>query len=458
VRPRLTQLRELSGRISLRTRLTVLAAGAAALVLTVTALLLYDGLFSAIDDAVTAELQIRSEDLAAEIRAGDEPTVTGALVTQVLTPAGTVLVPDGDPPILEPAELPTSRSEIVIDRPVAGVGDAARILITRVPAPEGGQRVVAVAGSTRPIREARQRLVVVLGITGPAMVSAVAAMAWLLTGAALRPVARMTRGAATLSLRDTDNQLPQPPGDDEIADLGRTLNGMLSRIASTVAHERAFIDDASHELRTPLAVLRSELELVRMDVARGTDQASTIAALDSALEETDRLVALANRLLVLARADAGQLTGDAEQVLVSEAVQRVSGRLSLGERLETDLADATVWGDPTAIDQILSNLLSNAARWARARVRVDATTDDGWTTIRVADDGPGFDDALLDRAFERFSRAGPARASETGGAGLGLSIVWAATTALGGRATATNGPPLGGASVTIALPARPSAT
>jgi signal transduction histidine kinase len=456
VRPRLTRLADAQGRVSLRARLTVLAGAAAAIVLTATALLLYDGLFSAIDDAVTTELRIRSEDLAAELRGDADPATTRGLVTQILSDRGEVLSPAGEPPIVEQGELPDGRAEVVVNRPVVGIGDAARILISRVPARDETDRIVAVAGSTRPIQEARRRLVLVLGITGPAMVSAVAAMAWLLTGAALRPVARMTRRAARLSLRESDAQLPEPPGDDEIAKLGRTLNAMLSRIAATVAHERAFIDDASHELRTPLAVLRSELELARLEVSSSTDPATTIAALDSALEETDRLVSLANRLLVLARADAGHLADEPQPVSVPEVVARLVARLpELGRTIETDVGDTSVWADPPLIDQVVGNLLSNAVRWSRTAVRIDATSEGGWTAIRVADDGPGFDEDLLVRAFDRFSRVGSARASDTGGAGLGLAIVWAAATALGGSATVANGPPLGGACVTVVLPAAP---
>ncbi|MGV3758737.1 MAG: sensor histidine kinase [Actinomycetota bacterium] len=440
-------------RFSLRSRLTLLAAGAAAVVLTITALFLYDGLFSAIDDAVTAELRIRAQDVAAEIEAGTDPTMAGALVTQVLTPDGEVLVPAGAEPLLGRSDLPADQSEIVMDRPVVSIGDAARVLLRRVPATDGSERVVVVAGSTRPIEQARERLVLVLGIAGPAMVLAVAGMAWLLTSAALRPVARMTHRAATLSLQEPDSRLPQPPGDDEIAALGRTLNAMLARIESTVAHERAFVDDASHELRTPLAVLRSELELARLEIAEGADRATTTAALDSALEETDRLISLANRLLVLARADAGQLVGEPQPVALAALVERLVTHASTGApSIEVDIGDATVWGDPSAIEQILGNLLSNASRWARTKVRLDASSHAGQTTIRVADDGPGFDDQLLEHAFDRFSRAGAARASDTGGAGLGLAIVATSTAALGGHVFAGNGPPLGGACVTIVLP------
>ena len=441
------------GRLSLRARLTLLAVGAAVLVLTAGALLLYLGLHAAIDDAVTSELRIRAEDVAAEVRRGEEPTLAGGLVTQVLTSTGAVLAPVGADPIVHPDELHAGRSEVVRDRAVEGVGSSARVLIRRVELAGGGERLIAVAGSTRPIQHAEGRLVLVLGIAGPATVAAVAAMAWILTAAALRPVVDMTRRARTISLRESDAQLPQPPGQDEIAELGATLNTMLTRIASTVAHERAFVDNASHELRTPLAVLRSELELARLEIDSGADAAATIAALDSALEETDRLVTLANRLLVLARADAGSVVGPAEVVLLREVVERVVEHLPEGHGvIEVDLGDAVVRADPIAVEQLVSNLVENAVRWAATRVRIDATTEHGAVALRISDDGPGFDPELLERAFDRFSRTGAERNSHRGGAGLGLAIVAAITNSLGGRVIVANDAPLGGSCVTVVLP------
>lgn len=441
-------------RFSLRLRLTVLAAAAAAVVLTVGALLLYDGLFSSIDDAVTGELRVRADDVAAELRSGAPPTFGGGLLTQVLGADGRIVAPEGNEPIATVAELGRADREIVVDRAVEGVGDDARMVIRPVQQPDGNRRMVVVAGSTAAVVRAQRRLTVVLGVAGPAMVAAVAGLAWSLTSLALRPVSRMTRRASTISLRDAGDRLPQPPGRDEIAELGATLNRTLDRIAETIAHERAFIDDASHELRTPLAVLRSELELARLEIGEGPDAARTVAAIDSALEETDRLAALAQRLLVLARADAGHLVGPPEPVAIADVAQRIVDRIdSTTLRLDIQLGEEVVFADPVAVEQLLANLVTNAAQWARSRVRIDATRDGVDVVLHVADDGPGFDASVIDRAFDRFSRAGPARERSTGGTGLGLAIVAAVTEALGGRVTASNGPPLGGARVDVHLSA-----
>lgn len=458
MRRRLSPFPPLATRVSLRVRLTVLAGAAAAVVLTIAALLLYGGLYSSVDDAVTGELRVRADDVATELRIGAEPTFGSGLVTQVVTRDGEVRDPPGADPVPTRSELDGATRELIVDRPVDSIGDDARVLIRPVRLGRGHERLVVVAGSTRSIVRAQHWLAVVLGVAGPAMVFVVAATAWLLTTSALRPVSRMTRQAARISLRDTDARLPQPPGRDEIAELGATLNRMLDRIAETIAHERAFVDDASHELRTPLAVLRSELELARLEIGEEADSTRTLTALDSALEETDRLAALAERLLVLARADAGHLVGPPEAVALDGVVQRALERFEAGTlTIDVRVEDTVVTADPAALEQLLANLVANAVQWARSRVRIDAVqpeADAGSTVVlRVADDGPGFGPDVLGRAFDRFSSAGTSRGRpRDGGTGLGLAIVAAIAESLGAQVSAANGPPLGGGRVDVHLP------
>jgi two-component system, OmpR family, sensor kinase len=291
----------------------------------------------------------------------------------------------------------------------------------------------------------------VLAVAGPVLAAAIAAAAWILTGAALRPVRRMTSEAATISMTETGARLPQPAGEDEIAELGRTLNGMLARIETTIAHERAFIDDAAHELRSPIAVLRGELELAADDVG---DTIAVSRGLASALEETDRLSRLSEDLLTLARADAGQLSPSDASTEVLEAARAAVGRFRHREDVTIEVSGEPliVRGDPLWIRQIVTNLVANADRHARSRVLVSTSLSAERGRLVVADDGAGFPPDLLPQAFDRFSRGDGARSRAGGGAGLGLAIVASLTRALGGDVTATNGPPLGGACIAVDLP------
>lgn len=306
---------------------------------------------------------------------------------------------------------------------------------------------------------AELHVVLLLAVAVPIYGLAVAVAAWILIGAVLNPVRHMTREARSVTLAAPGHRLPQPPGDDELAELGRTLNLMLDRIESTAAHERAFVDDASHELRTPIAVLRAELELALLEI---DDPDAVVRNLTSALEEADRLTRLTEALLVLARSDAGQIGEPTEPVDVFAAAQAVLARTETDPETKLELTGSSVHvaADRALVEQIIANLVGNALRHADSHVlvyvgpppeRAGDDADDG-VVLTVADDGPGFASDVRLRAFDRFTRSGRQRDRRAGGVGLGLAIVAAVADAFGGRAEAGNGPPLGGALVTVWFP------
>jgi signal transduction histidine kinase len=312
----------LSRPLSLRTRLAVLAAAWAIVGLGVAALLLYRNLSGELSTAITDELAVRVDNLAAGLN-GSSVQGGSALVTgQTVDEHGDVLSPVGADPLLTSRELARAiRGQIIVDREVPSVGRQARLLARPIGRTDQGVVVGVAAASTAPLQRAKDRLILVLAIAGPALIAVVAAAAWLLARAALRPVRQMAAEAATISAARTERRLPQPAGDDEIAELGRTLNAMLARIEATLGHERAFIDDAAHELRTPLAILRGELELAAHEPG---DRHAVARSLASALEEADRLAGLTEDLLTLARADAGQLMpGETITELLGAAHQEV---------------------------------------------------------------------------------------------------------------------------------------
>jgi signal transduction histidine kinase len=263
----------------------------------------------------------------------------------------------------------------------------------------------------------------------------------------------MRRRAATISTEGAGAQLPLPESIDEIHRLGSTLNEMLARLQLGLERERAFVADASHELRAPLAVLKAELEVALMQ----TDATTGVgAAVGSAVEETDRIIALAENLLVLARVEqdslpleirqfsAGELLG-AVRDLYDPAAKRAGRTLSARADNSTQLS-----GDPARLRQAISNLIENALRYGRGPIDLYTKRADGQIEIHVTDDGPGFPPDFLPHAFERFSRVDLARSSA--GAGLGLSIVEAIARAHHGKAQAANRPD-GGADVWLLLPA-----
>jgi signal transduction histidine kinase len=240
--------------------------------------------------------------------------------------------------------------------------------------------------------------------------------------------------------------------DDEIARLGTTLNAMLDRLDAAFAREQTFVADASHELRTPLAILKTELELA---LRSGRSQDELLDALRSAADETDRVAQLAEDLLVIARSDRGQLPVRLTAVDAGALLESVRERFARRGAEQGRALDVSVTGtvelsaDPLRVEQALGNIVDNALRHGAGTVRLSAAERDGTVELRVSDQGGGFPDAFLDRAFERFTRADDARAR--GGSGLGLAIVVAIARAHGGSAGARNRDG-GGAEVWIDLP------
>jgi signal transduction histidine kinase len=422
--------------------------------------LIYVDLDGELERAIDSGLTARVDDIAADVAAGNRVIREEEAFAQILGPGGVIIdaSASGVPAVLRPEELARAfRAPLRVDRALPdfpGLGDRARLLARPVQSPEG--RVVVVVGaSLDAVVRGRRRLALVLGLSSPLMAVLLSAGGWWLAGAALRPVRRMSEEADAISLAHAGRRLPQPPGHDEIAQLGQTLNHMLDRIESAFARERMFLDDASHELRTPISMLRAELELALLEEG---DPVALQRALTSALQETDRLGQLADDLLVLARTAAGRLPLRRSRVEVRALAQGVVSRLGRGPAtVRVDGPEVTATVDPAGVEQVLSNLIGNASRFARREVCISVGATDGTVVVVVADDGPGFPPALLPTAFDRFTRGEPARGRDSGGAGLGLAIAAGIVTAHGGTIEARNGPPLGGAVVEVRIPAEPVA-
>jgi signal transduction histidine kinase len=171
--------------------------------------------------------------------------------------------------------------------------------------------------------------------------------------------------AAAISASGPDERLPVPLAKDELQRLGLTLNEMLARIEMTLARERRFVDDASHELRTPLTLHKTELELA---LRHGGSEEELRAAIASGLEEIDRLVQLAEDLLVVARSEEGKLTIALEPLPVADLLAIVGKRFrarvaASGRTLVVDgSADLLINADRLRLEQALSGMVDNALR------------------------------------------------------------------------------------------------
>lgn len=446
-------------RVPIRLRLTLGFAVAMAVVLAATGFFLYLRLGAELDESIDRGLRTRAQDVAATLGVPALPVALASWqkdgLTQVLQPSGAVVQSSpqlGDRSLLSWSELSNaSRGAVTIDRrTVPRSDDGARLLAT--PVDVQGARFVVVVGSSLEARgEALESLLTQLLIGGPIALLLSSLAAYALAAAALRPVESMRREAQAVSAEEPGRRLPLPAADDEIARLGETLNSMLGRLEGALARERRFVSDASHELRTPLATLRAELELA---LRRDRTKEELEQALRSAAEETDRLSQLAEDLLVLARAQGGDLPVRQEQLpvrdLLAGAAERFAGRAADTGRTLDVRADEGVelFADRLRIEQALGNLVENALRHGSGPIVLEAKRRHGRIELHVRDRGPGFQPEFIGRAFEPFSRTDPARQSP--GAGLGLAIVDVIARAHGGVARAANVG--GGADVWLELP------
>jgi heavy metal sensor kinase len=471
--------------MSLRMRLAAIFAAGSAALIAVAGLAFLWQLHASLTSALDSELGQHAAALAARLASGPLPSASPAgpdqsgshtgqfpvaeQVAQVLTPGGMVVYSsgtEGTGPLLSPAQLRrVATGPLTLTATIEG--ERLRLLASDVR--RHSRPAITVVGVPTGIADAAQahaRTALLIG--GPAVVLAAGLGAWLLTGAALRPVGRMRRRLEEITEYDTSARLPVPATGDEIAALADTMNGLLDRLAQALARQRAFTADAGHELRTPLTALKAELELAARP---GKSRAALADAVQAAAGDTDRLIRLAEDMLLLARADEGTPFLSSEQIDLSCELHAAARRFATiatarGVAISVQAAgQLDVAADPGRVRQALDNLIDNALRYAPRGSTVEVTgrraaaTGDGRgrrpvVAVEVRDDGPGFPPEFLPRAFERFQRADPARGRADGGAGLGLAIVATIARAHHGKVDAGN-LPAGGARVRIELPTDP---
>jgi signal transduction histidine kinase len=338
-------------------------------------------------------------DSTAKERAADAATLTatdGVLptsaeadnVVQIVDARGRVVASTpnvvGEPRLFSFAPTGSRHVRSVTHVQVPDAADSYRVAVTA--ASDG--RIVYAAVPNDDEREAVRRIAVMAAAGLPVVVAVLTVLTWLLVGRALRPVEVASR------------------------------------------RQREFVADAAHELRSPLAALRTQVEVSAADL----DDARWRAAVPALITSVDRVSALVDDLLQLARLD-GETAGvfrvlDLDDIVFAEAI-----RVRAFAPVDVDAAGvsaAQMSGEGAALTRLVRNLLDNAVRHAETRVSVSLAVDGGVAILTVADDGPGVPTGDRARIFERFTRLDDARTRSAGGAGLGLAIVRDVAVAHGG--------------------------
>ncbi|MEU0598903.1 HAMP domain-containing sensor histidine kinase [Streptomyces sp. NPDC006393] len=275
------------------------------------------------------------------------------------------------------------------------------------------------------------------------------ALGWLMAGRALRPVRTMADKARRISERNLHERLAVPGPDDELKDLGDTIDDLLSRLGAAFGAQKRFAANASHELRTPLTLQRAMIEVALADPAADAESLRRVCErVLAAGEHQERLI---EALLMLARSERG--LDRREPVDLVRAAGNVLGDGGPEEpRVEVCLAPAATSGDPRLVERLAANLVGNARRhnlpggW----VRVSTGTVRGRPFLRVVNSGPEIPPDRIDALFEPFRRL-ESRTGSPQGHGLGLSIVSAVAAVHDADLTAEPGPE-GGLDITVAFP------
>jgi two-component system sensor histidine kinase MtrB len=347
---------------------------------------------------------------------------------------------------------------------VAGIRTKYLVYGSPVPTRFGHVELYYLVPLTTEDRAANQIRTTVL-VTGLALVILLGIVAWLVTRMVVTPVRVAARTAQRLSAGLLDQRM-KVDGEDDLALLAASFNQMAANLQRQIVRleemsrlQRRFTSDVSHELRTPLTTVRMAADLIFSEREEFDPAVARSAELLQA--ELDRFESLLTDLLEISRFDAGFAALDAEHSDLVPIVERVAERLAglaerVGVTIELRLPETPVIAevDPRRIERVLRNLVGNAVEHGEGRpVEVTLATDEAAVAVTVRDHGVGLKPGEERLVFNRFWRADPSRARQTGGTGLGLSISVEDARLHGGWLEAW-GEPGGGAQFRLTVPVR----
>jgi two-component system, OmpR family, sensor kinase len=340
---------------------------------------------------------------------------------------------------------------------VEGLGEY-RVRLLTMPVMESGRMInmIQVGMSLKSIDETHLRFLLIMAGVLPLGLVLAASGGWLLAHRALKPVDRMTAAACRISAEHLSQRVEETGTGDELDNLAKTLNQMLTRLDAAFTQIRRFSADASHELQTPLTILKGELEVVLRSARTPEEYRATM---ESALEEVDRIARLVDGLLLLARAEAGVLRMDRQEVDLEQVLEEVYLRLkpladSHGIELRLGAIEPLrIQGDRERLQRMTSNLVDNAIKYtgAQGRVTLGLQHDSRWASILVSDTGSGIPIEEQKSIFQAFYRTSEARSLAERGTGLGLSIAQSIAVAHGGTIEVESSPGQG-SSFRVSIP------
>jgi signal transduction histidine kinase len=288
-----------------------------------------------------------------------------------------------------------------------------------------------------------------------AIVAVLAVLAgWFISGRMLRPLRTITRTARRISSTSLNERLALDGPQDELKELGDTLDELFGRLDAAFEAQRQFVANASHELRTPLTRQRALIQVALADPEASFS--SLRAAHERVLASEQHLEQILDGLLALTRGQAGlERSEHLDLATVSSEAMLARGAQLAGLELHVraTLDRALVEGDARLIERLVANLIDNAIRHnvPAGSVVITTGTRDGHAFLAVSNTGPSVPPEQIERLFQPFQRLSGARTRHDGGHGLGLSIVKAIANAHSAEVSA-GARPEGGLVIEVQFP------
>lgn len=444
-----------ASRMSLRSRIALLAALAVAIAITVTTIAVYVIVRNELYQQFDSDLMRRTYAVAQAVGNPDAvaqfPAALADNAYVGILSSDNVMFPSqgGVAPPSSAEELAVAQGTMEHSlRTVTRDGESLRVAAV----PAGGTGALVVAQPTTPVEDTLGDLTVYLIVIGLLGVASAGVLGYVVARTGLRPVADLT--AATERVARTEDLTPiEVSGDDEVARLAESFNAMLTSLDAARERERRLVADAGHELRTPLTSIRTNLDLLAQAETsqERLPSGDRTAMLDDARAQITELSDLVGDLVQLSRGvpvDEALEPVNLEAIVV-RATDRVRRRAS---RIEFDSQLQPWWlmGNSALLERAVTNVLGNAVKWSPPNGTVQVRLLDGELT--VADQGPGIPEGEQTQVFERFYRSPAARGKP--GSGLGLAIVAQAAERHGGTVAARTSES-GGAEIVLKVPGSP---
>lgn len=371
---------------------------------------------------------------------------------------GVVLQPDGDAAVSSSVDVPADVRRAAIDAngpalQTLQLGDE-RLRTFVAPVMRGSRRVgsIAVWRNAEFIGALDRSVAVAFALAIPILAILAMLFGAAITRRGLAPLERIATLASEIEGHDLSRRLALPLRNDELGRFAATFDRMLDRLQQAFGRERRFTSDASHELRAPLSVIRAEADLA-LRKERGPEEYRD--ALRVIAAEADALERLTRDLLAAARADSAveERRGDVDLQAVAAAVAERLTALGAERGVRIGVVPASsvpaLRADRDALERAVLTIAHNAIKYARALVELRVARTADAVELAVEDDGPGFSETALERAFERFWRDDDARHRD--GTGLGLAIAKTTVERAGGSIAIANRPG-GGGTVVLRFP------